>query len=622
MTSLPRSQSTTLFIISLLIIYLVAWPIQSQFLLNTDVSWDMSVTRLMLAGGKYVKDFFEINPPMILFLYSPPVLLAKLSPVSIVLASRLYIYMLSSLSLLACYFFVKNIFALQHYRMRYVVVCALAFIFLILPLYDQGEREHLMIIFTLPYFLAISYRLQNKTLKPIYAFATGIFAGIGFCIKPFYLIAPVLIELYYLFKSRHILAWVRIEIITMMLVLLIYLAAIFIYFPEYIKSVVPYVSLFYYSGYGLPFSRVLCQKIIVFSALISALYFLSAKDNPYKSLLEVFMLALLGFIFAYLMQLTDWYYHYLPVLAMTILLFIILFGQWLAANAGQKYFKLIILIMFFVLSFPALILIQEYKGGLRVTRDHLSLIHALQKFTLPKSTYILTARPDTVYPISDYADIKIKSRFQHLLWIPDSVTVSANGNLSPAKLHAEKVLINMVDEDLLAAKPDLILVDENDFMPMIWFSHFNMLNYFLQDEKFKSIWKNYHYLTSIEARDTDPLTQKILPRWHIFLLPELAFFDNTKNSGNTLLFRINGKHVTAYFFHDHLQFKLHNALLSKNIILSPAEYQFIHSQPAGFLHRTNTNQNIIDSLVTQTFASYGYRFQIYQRNPLNQWVNR
>src|SRR3990167_10746289 len=84
-------------------IYFSAWMIQAHLLLNWDVSWLMLETGRLLRGGKYVTDFFEINPPLILYLYIPPVILNKIFSINIILALRLYIFFLTSGSLYFCF---------------------------------------------------------------------------------------------------------------------------------------------------------------------------------------------------------------------------------------------------------------------------------------------------------------------------------------------------------------------------------------------------------------------------------------------------------------------------------------------------------------------------------------
>src|SRR3990167_3346116 len=105
------TRKNSIFWLGFISIYLLAFLLQTQLLLNWDVSWLMLTTKKLLSGGHYGKDFFEINPPMILYLYIPPVLISKFFLISRIFALRIYIFLLTSISLLLCYPLLKKILA-------------------------------------------------------------------------------------------------------------------------------------------------------------------------------------------------------------------------------------------------------------------------------------------------------------------------------------------------------------------------------------------------------------------------------------------------------------------------------------------------------------------------------
>src|SRR3990167_7896242 len=91
------------FILILIGIYLSACIIQSTLLVNWDISWGLQEANRLLAGGKYAKNFFEPSPPMFLYLYAVPVMVSKIFSIPIILAFRLFIFTLASISLFICY---------------------------------------------------------------------------------------------------------------------------------------------------------------------------------------------------------------------------------------------------------------------------------------------------------------------------------------------------------------------------------------------------------------------------------------------------------------------------------------------------------------------------------------
>src|ERR1700678_2432741 len=87
----------------LALIAITAWVIQVKLFLNWDVGHLLHATELLLAGGSYRHDFFIPNPPLILYLYAPPVLAHHIFGLNLILGFRCYIFLLIALSLMLSY---------------------------------------------------------------------------------------------------------------------------------------------------------------------------------------------------------------------------------------------------------------------------------------------------------------------------------------------------------------------------------------------------------------------------------------------------------------------------------------------------------------------------------------
>src|SRR5579872_5799385 len=131
-------------------IYFLSWFVQSSLLLNSDVSWLMLAAKRMLSGGIYKDNFFEINPPMILYLYTPAVLLKKILQINTDLAIKIYFFTVASVSFLMCLFLAKKIFNEKDTLISAVFLISITVLFLFFPLFEFGQREHFLIILTLP----------------------------------------------------------------------------------------------------------------------------------------------------------------------------------------------------------------------------------------------------------------------------------------------------------------------------------------------------------------------------------------------------------------------------------------------------------------------------------------
>jgi hypothetical protein len=320
------SQGRYLFFAGLTVIYVCAWVLQDRLFLNWDVSWLLRLSKLALAGKTYTNDYFDPNPPVILFLYSLPVLFSKCLGLKIIYPFRIYIFLLASMSLFICHFFIKTLFAKDNF-LGCLLLLTLAALFLLEPMFLFGQRECLLLIFTMPYVFLVAAKLHRNTIKPAYAIAIGLFAGLGFAIKPQFLSVFCLIEITVMVYSKNIWAWRRPETFAVIILYLLLAAVSYVLFPDYFLVVVPYVLATFYSNTSEPLAQLIAYRPAVFCYLAIIYYFLSYKANSYKVLSTVLVSALTGLLIAYFSQQTLSIYHILPAFSLAILLWMLLLTQ-------------------------------------------------------------------------------------------------------------------------------------------------------------------------------------------------------------------------------------------------------------------------------------------------------
>lgn len=336
-------KSYFLFATSLLIVYVFAWKLQASLLFNSDVSWLLLVAKRLLSGGSYAKDFFEINPPLIFYLYTPVVLLNQLFSFDLFILFRIYFFILISLSLLLCTVLFDSLKENFHYdsdQKRYIkkiIIFTLACLLLLFPLGDFGQREHLLVILTLPYFFLVTVRLQEiRVVSKKLIVLVGLLAGLGFAIKPYFLSGLLLVELYYLWRVRQIKNWVRLEAITIAIVIMFYCAMVLFRHYDYLSILIPIVTQDYYQSVSARTSTVLLSNQAIFCYICFAFYWLRFKKTVYQPLGTVLFLGTLGFYLAYFEQHTVWYYHVFPMLSLGILLMVLSFSSLVTQ---EKYSK-------------------------------------------------------------------------------------------------------------------------------------------------------------------------------------------------------------------------------------------------------------------------------------------
>src|SRR5438094_233352 len=126
-----KKQLIYYYIFPTFLIILLAYFFQSRLLFSGDVGYLLHVANQLLAGGTYAHDFFETNPPMILYLYLPACLLCKLTAISIINASRIYFFFLIFISSSLCFYLMKKL--INHPVTLSFAYLMLLFILLFLP---------------------------------------------------------------------------------------------------------------------------------------------------------------------------------------------------------------------------------------------------------------------------------------------------------------------------------------------------------------------------------------------------------------------------------------------------------------------------------------------------------
>jgi hypothetical protein len=316
----PRIQNPSSFIYCMVLIYLSAIYLCYLQFLNWDVASLLKATENFLKGGNYINDFFTPNPPMILYIYSIPVLFAKLTHLNIIIVYPLFIFSLATASLMLSSKLIFGIFSKEDRFQAYAFLCVMAFIFLILPYYDFGERDHILLIMTMPYILLTAYRLQNDTrLSYLFTGCIGILAGIAIAMKPQFLVLPLSLEIYSSLKCGSWRFWRKPETLAIAIVLAIYLIVVLLTRPDYVYVVLPFLKQNYYKApMTMWLNLVYDPRASYFYPAVAAALILN-KVNTYKNLANVLLVALFAFIFCYFSQLNPFYYHILPAFALTIL---------------------------------------------------------------------------------------------------------------------------------------------------------------------------------------------------------------------------------------------------------------------------------------------------------------
>lgn len=301
--------------------------------MNHDVAAILDFTQRWRGGEALYRDLIDMNPPLIFVLTWGPVRLAELlgaSPIRVLTASALALCGLS-LGLI--------------WRLRPgltqgpIEARGLAFalpLILLAAGYDFAQREHLMLVAAMPYLMLSARRAEGLTTSSGLVIGVALLAAAGFALKPYFLALPALVELHLLWRRgwgrslRDPVPWI------MALFMLGYLAAIRLFFPDYLEISLP-LALAYYRPAGTLADVLLNERMTPALLLFLPVAWFAFRKGG-GSLAPVLALAGLGALIGALVQQRAWTYHVLPIRLMGGLLLVLLLARWLdrALPAGQR----------------------------------------------------------------------------------------------------------------------------------------------------------------------------------------------------------------------------------------------------------------------------------------------
>lgn len=486
-------------------IFLLAIAIQSHTIINWDVSYLMHASQKLTEGGTYTNDFFETNPPMILFLYIPPVILSKYLSLHLVASLRFYVFLLAGGSLGLIWRLGQRIFTTQKDKVIFCYfIVGISAAFLLLPAHEFGQREHLTIMLIFPYLLACALRLSLQKIPLTLTIVVGILAGLGFAIKPFFLLPLCLIELGMIIYRRNIHSVFRPETITIMGVMLLYLVLVYWITPDYIYFVLPWLWDLYYAGFHTSLLQMIFQDRFLFFLVPIIFSCITWKQKNYRELKVVLLLAMVGFAVSYLWANTLWFYHILPLLTLAIALtcllcaisFPLTFTLSLNNFAHLIYWGAIFWFPILLMLHCTTYIVKEKNQG---SRHHLA--QWLKHHEKYNTCYFVSTNAYDFPAAVDYANKLSVSRFPNHWWLAGIINLSKQGVNSKKIELAKTFFIKTVVEDIEKNQPDLLLVDARPHNTELNDKNINYLTYYSSQYQFKKQLTHYHFLAKVEDFD-------------------------------------------------------------------------------------------------------------------------
>ena len=476
--------------------------------INHDVAWYLYSAGRLLDGGRMYQDMFvDVNPPLALYLTVPPVYLARLTGMFSVDMYIVYLCVLMLASLTIMWHLLRPIQGLRSGQM-WGLLFALFFALMVLPAADFGQREHIMLILALPYFVLVGLRASGGTCSGPVAIMVGVAAALGLGLKPHFLIVPAALEIYLLVRTRTLRSIFRLETLSMAGTIALYLAVIVLFTPDYVTRVVPLALEVYNHAYQQAFGDIFFRAETIALPIVLLLYATRRRRLGTAALADVFCLSACGFFAIYVFQGKGWTYQTYPIAANLLLTVVASLLGPLAAQANSRgavrrngVLWLVPLIGAVVVVVVLLSLRIVY--GTVYKSDIADLMAPIvREHDDGSGLYIFATTVSTGFPLVSYTGVRWCSRYSTLWPLPglQNRLEADEPGLSPevrTRLNElERVIRGTMVKDFTDCAPALVIVDTQD-QPRYFKQPFDYIDFFNSDRHFAKVWADYELIEQV-----------------------------------------------------------------------------------------------------------------------------
>ena len=293
-----------------LLLLVIATAVRMPGTVDSDVAWQLWTARHLNGGATLYRDIVEVNPPLWFWMGRPVDALASL------IGTRLEPVLIGAVALLtAASLAATSLIIGRESSLRKAGFLAYAVLILfVMPWLHAGQREQLLLIGALPYAALIGARRNSAPVSPVLAFLIGAGAALAFALKHYFLIVPALLELWLIATQRREWRAMRPEVIAIVGMGTLYAAAILLFAPDYLTTIVPMARL----AYGVTGATLLTQLIRPGLLVGLLTLFVIAMHRRHLSgaapqVGAALTIAALGFAGVYFMQAKGWVYHAIPL---------------------------------------------------------------------------------------------------------------------------------------------------------------------------------------------------------------------------------------------------------------------------------------------------------------------
>ncbi|MEO3470534.1 hypothetical protein AAFN86_01615 [Roseomonas sp. CAU 1739] len=472
--------------------------------LNHDVAAVLDFSRRWLGGARLYVDLVDVNPPLIFILNLLPAALARWTPLSSAQAMAMCLLGFAALVWWLC----------DSLRVRRAegpveaaVLAACLPLLLVVAGSDFGQRDVMMGMAAIPYCLLAMRRIDGPAAPGPVAIGVVVVAALGFALKPYFLVVPLLVEALVLWRRglapalRDPVPWL------MAAVWGAYLLVVLVGFPDYIRVILPYAWEVYGAIHGPGRWAVLVTDMLGAAGLLLAMAVPLACRPQAGTFAQALAAAAVGAFLSAWMQHKGWPYHVMPVTMLACGAIVVVAARWADRALPHDRARAVAPAMAAVAAFA--VLLYAVRGGEAPWREATFRGETSDRLATwlhqqAPGAQVLALSPD-IYPLQPaltYAEAHQQLHAMSIWPLQAAYRRCPDGEdpyREPEEMgFVEASFFARTAEAFAAAPPRALIVTRDAKIPACG-ARFDLLDYFLRDPQFAHAFRNFRPAGEIDG---------------------------------------------------------------------------------------------------------------------------
>lgn len=441
--------------------FALVWPI------HHDAAIYVRCGQLLLDGKIPYVDFVDINPPLIMYLNVVPALLSRTLHMDAIAAFNICIWLSCVASWAACLSVLKS--EGEENNQAYagpLLLSVAAYSFVVGMWGEFGGREHLFALAYFPFTLLRRQRFSGATSsgKPATACIIGLCFALAVLIRPHYVLMPLTLEVFFLFRTRALKMLLTPEIVAACLITLAYMLH-FAFLPStmneaYFHRYLPLVTTGY-AAFGCSWEKLLTVPLLtgVFPLFMLALILLNRSSQKNEAFAWALILQTMAAYVAFAVQAKGWFGHCLPIAAAASLLYAVALtpcGNKSAKSHSSLRNALLLLAGIALCLLPWVVFKKVFMQQQWDTQNEL----IMKETAVNDSVMVLTSGVPDAFPSILKTNRPFAGRYFFLFPLSIAVYMEQHAESKDKVVYEEeeKRVLAELKEDIEKLKPTLILI--------------------------------------------------------------------------------------------------------------------------------------------------------------------